>query len=113
MNTGNKASGLFGLTVSENNGPSETIPTTEHGLGIQTDRLTVSGFVDTPKGRRGVQLDIRGELKVGKYDFSDDFKVAGFYNPHAQVSSWIGQVEGGEIILLEVDIEKKICQRNI
>ncbi|WP_426233852.1 hypothetical protein [Pseudomonas sp. TWP3-2] len=110
MSTEKKATGLFGVKVSENDGPEETIPTTEHSLDIQTDRLTVSGFVETPQGRRGVQIDIHGELKLGTHPFTENYSTAGFYNPHGQTSSWVGRVKGGAIVLLEVDVEKQFAR---
>ncbi|KIF63269.1 hypothetical protein [Pseudomonas fluorescens] len=110
MNVENNAVGLFGLKVSENGGPEETITTTELFFIVTSKKLRVGGFQVGPNGLRGAQVDINGEIKTGTYPFTKDLSVTGFYNQSGLVSSWPAVTEGGEITILEVDVTKKFAR---
>jgi hypothetical protein len=106
-----KAIGLFSATIREDGGEPLSLPAKHIVLSVKENMLTVGGFNrDNPDVFWGVQLDMYGEIKPGKYPFTDDFKVAGFYNPTEPDSSWPGQVESGFIELLEVNLETKFVR---
>jgi hypothetical protein len=105
------AVGLFSATISENGGEELILPAKHIVLSVKENGLTVGGFNrDNPGVFWGVQLDIYGEIKPGKYPFTVDKKVSGFYNPTEPDSSWPGQEESGFIELLEVNLETKFVK---
>ena len=92
-----------------------SIPTTYHVLLVNRDQLRVGGFnIDSPPAVWGAGLDIKGKIEPGSYPFTEPdaegLIVIGLYNPKEPANSWEGQVEGGVITLLEVDLAKKFAR---
>jgi hypothetical protein len=117
MNTEKKAIGLFSVNVREKGGEEVSIPTNHLELVVKQDQLLVVGVnLDFPPATWGVQLNIDDKIEPGTYPFINRDpeeggpSVTGIYNSKEHGSSWIGQVQGGVITLLEVDLDKKFAR---
>ncbi|MFJ2323556.1 hypothetical protein [Pseudomonas sp. NPDC087817] len=103
MSEKTKASGRFNLRARENGGEEIVVPTKIHSVELSSNSLTLRGWnYDDPNELPwGCRIDIRGPIKVGKYDLAQGYA---FYNPRKSDESWMATE--GEFTLDEVDFEK-------
>jgi hypothetical protein len=108
---------LFSIIVSENGGAEVSIPTNHLDLVVKQDQLLVVGVnLEFPPAAWGVQLNIHDKIEPGSYPLINRDpeeggpSVTAIYNSKKHGSSWIGQVQGGVITLLEVDLGKKFAR---
>ncbi|MFJ2486913.1 hypothetical protein [Pseudomonas sp. NPDC087639] len=106
-----KATGQFSLYVNENNEGEVLVKTNRLVMVLESKQLYVAGNATDDTTSQGADFYISKKIEANTtYAFESD-TVGGNYNPkHFVGSSWSSLVEGGEVTIEEVDLDKKTAK---
>lgn len=100
--------GFLDLKAKENDGELLTIPADEVFIQVDDTRVMFGGFANN---EWGAQIYINGKIGPGTYYFTPEGGAFAEYHSKTEGHPpWIGGEEGGEVTLLEVDLEKRFAK---
>ncbi len=97
--------GFLDLKAKENDGELLTIPADQVFIHVDETRLMFGGIANN---EWGAQIYIIGKIEPGTFYFTPEGGASGEYHSKTEGHPpWIGGNDGGEVTLLEVDMEKR------